>query len=57
MSVQPGFFDVERRYEKLGKTRDFLRRVNRFVSWGKFSPDARGGTETLAAREGRQASV
>lgn len=38
MSVQPGFFDVERRYEKLGATRNFLRRINAMVDWEVFRP-------------------
>lgn len=35
---QPGFFDLSERQKKLGKTRDFLERVNRFVAWEAFRP-------------------
>lgn len=35
---QPGFFDFSDRQKKLLKTRDFLERVNRFVSWETFQP-------------------
>jgi IS5 family transposase len=36
--MQGGFFDMERRYEKLGRTRDFLRRINAIVDWEGFRP-------------------
>src|SRR4249920_3767863 len=35
---QPGFFDLSERHKKLGKTRDFLERVNRCVAWEAFRP-------------------
>ena len=38
MAAQPGFFDMERRYEKLGQTRDFLKRINTIVDWEAFRP-------------------
>jgi IS5 family transposase len=38
MAMQPGFFDMEHRYEKLGKTRDFLKRINAIVDWEAFRP-------------------
>lgn len=38
MAAQPGFFDMERRYEKLGQTRDFLKRINTMVDWEAFRP-------------------
>lgn len=38
MASQPGFFDMEHRYEKLGRTRDFLRRINLIVDWEAFRP-------------------
>ena len=38
MAAQAGFFDMERRYEKLGQTRDFLKRINTIVDWEAFRP-------------------
>lgn len=35
---QPGFFDLLERQKKLGKTRDFLERVNQCVAWEAFRP-------------------
>lgn len=35
---QPGLFDFEQRKKKLLATRDFLNRVNRFVTWEVFRP-------------------
>jgi IS5 family transposase len=35
---QPGVFDLSERQKKLGKTRDFLERVNRCVAWEAFRP-------------------
>ena len=38
MSKAAGLFDRQRRAAKLVKTKDFLARVNRFVSWEAFGP-------------------
>jgi hypothetical protein len=38
MARQAGLFDRDKRTDKLLKTRDFLERVNRYVTWESFRP-------------------
>lgn len=50
MGVQAGFFDVERRYEKLDETRDFLSRINMIVDWEAFRPTLDAALKVRIAR-------
>ncbi len=49
MGKQPGFFDLLNRQTKLLKAKDFLERVNRYVTWESFRPllDAALGRKSL----------